>query len=266
MNALTKTAACAAVAALATLAAPSAQAQSRFDAVEQTGVLNVGWGKFPPYEYQDVISGELKGILIDLAKEVATRVGAEAEFTLDTWSTMPAGIAAGRFDIALMGYSDGRAEIVDYSHPLYVSDFTALVAADSDIMTWDQLNQPGNTMAVTTGSSTDEVLTRMANEGTLQLEVRRIKDVGAGILAVSSGNLTAYTNQRDSLSLMVAAQPQLRVIDGAFGQAWFGVVVPKGDETYLEKINGAVAAMREDGTIGNMITQYEVVGAEVPQD
>lgn len=263
---LVRTFAALAFAATGFAVASPASAESRFPKMKEAGVLEVGWGAFPPYEYQDVTSGELKGILIELAKEVAERLGVSADFTLDSWPTMPAGIAAGKFDVALMGYSDGRARIVDYSIPLYVSDFTAVVLGNSTITTWDELNQPGNVMAVTTGSSTDEVLARMQQEGKLKLEVRRIKDVGSGVLAVTGGNVTAYTNQRDSLSLMVKSQPQLRVIDGAFGEAWFGVVVPKGDEEYLANVDKAVKSMRDDGTIAKLIADFQVIGAEVPKN
>ena len=246
------------------LALPASAAESRYPKIKEKGVLEVGWGVFPPYEYKDVTSGELKGILIRLAEEIAGRMGVKANFTQDTWPTMPAGIAAGKFDVALMGFSDGRAKTVDYSKPLYVSDFTAVVMNTSPIKSWDELNKPGNVVATTTGSSTDEVLTRLEKEGKLKLEVRRIKDVGSGVLAVTSGNVTAYANQRDALSLMVASQPQLAILNGAFDQAWFGVVVPKGDKELLEQVDKALASMHAENVIASMIKEYKIIGAEVP--
>jgi len=238
--------------------------ESRYPKLKESGVLEVGWGVFPPYEYKDVTTGELKGVLIRIAEEIAKNLGTKANFTQDTWPTMPAGIAAGKFDVALMGYSEGRAKTVDYSKPIYVTDFTAVVMNNSPIKSWDELNQAGNVLATTTGSSTDEVLTRMEMEGKLKLEVRRIKDVGSGVLAVTSGNVTAYANQRDALGLMVASQPHLAILSGAFGQAWFGVVVPKGDKELLDNVDKAVASMHAANVVGNLITEYKIVGAEVP--
>jgi len=243
------------------LGTTAVHAESMLDLVKKSETLNVGWGEWKPFEYKDVISGELKGIMIDLAGELAKRLDVKAEFVLDAWPTLPAGIAAGRFNVALMGYSDGRAQVVDYSRPLYTSDFTAMVAKSSGITTWDELNVPGNTIAVTTGSSTDEVLAKLTEEGKIKAEVQRIRDVGAGVLAVSSGNVQAYVNQRDSLSLMVAAQPQMALVDGSFGKAWFGVVYPKGDKEFGAAIDAAIDGMIADNYIAGKIAEYEVKGA-----
>lgn len=243
------------------IGAASANAQTAFDDVKASGTLQIGWGEWKPFEYKDVISGELKGVMIDLAAELARRMDLKSEFVLDGWGTMPAGIAAGRFQVALMGYSDGRAKVVDYSRPLYTSDFTGMVSKASGLTTWDELNQPGKKIAVTTGSSTDELLTKLTASGDIKAEVQRIRDVGAGVLAVQSGNVDAYVNQRDSLSLMVAAQPQMTLVDGSFGQAWFGVVFPKGDTAYETAINAAIESMIEDDYIAEKIAEYDIKGS-----
>src|SRR6218665_3705591 len=59
---------------------PAAAQETRLTKIKEKGVLEVGWGVFPPYEYKDVPSGELKGILIKLAEEVAARIDTKANF------------------------------------------------------------------------------------------------------------------------------------------------------------------------------------------
>ncbi len=251
--------------AAVTLGGARAQEASRLPAIQRAGEIRIGWGEFPPFETRDVISGELKGVLIDLAKEIARVLKAKPDFVLDSWPTMTAGIAAARFDIALMGYSDGRASVCDFSRRLYNTEWTAIVQKASGVTRWADLNQSGKTIAVTTGSSTDEEFRRMEQDGRMKAEVTRIRDVGAAILAVTSGNVHGYANQRDVLSLVEARQPQIGLLADAFGETWFGVVMPKGDAELKRAVDNAIVELIRTNVIADLIAKHNVKGATQAQ-
>ncbi|MFT4067656.1 substrate-binding periplasmic protein [Paraburkholderia sp.] len=242
---------------------PSSFAQSRLPQIQQQKEVRFGWGEFRPYESRDVVSGQLQGPLIDMADELAKSLGANPKFVLDSWPTLPAGIAANRFDLVIMGYSDGRAQTIDFSRPLYTAQFTALSRADSGVASWDQLNVAGRKIAVTTGSSSDEQLMKLEKQGGLKAEVVRIRDVGAAILALQSHNVDGYVNQRDVLSLMAKARGgELKVLAGSFGDTWFGVALPKGDPALRQAVNKAIGEMIGANYIAQVLAKYNIDGAQ----
>lgn len=246
----------------ANLAGP-ASASDLLDSMKQTGELKVGWAEWNPFETRDVTSGDLKGVLIDVANEIAKRMDAKAVFVQDNWATLPAGIAAGKFSASIMSITPGRSQIVTFTDPIYSSDFTAIVSTGTGLATWDEVNKEGNTIAATTGSAGDEVITALEKEGKIKADIVRIKDVGAAILAVKTGKNSAYVNQRDVLTLMSRQQDGLKVVDGKFGYSPAGLALPKDDAEALAAFNKIVDEMNADGTTAALFEKNGIAGIQV---
>ncbi len=246
--------------ALTVSAAPTAFAGSLLETVQKTHQVSFGWAEWKPFEYHDVLSGQLKGMLIDLAGAIGAQLNAKPTFVEDNWATLASGVAAHKFDLALLGITPERSQIVDFTHPLYYTSFTAIVGAHGTSATWSELNQPGYTVAVTTGSNTDEVLTNLEREHKIKARIIRIKDVGAAIVALASGKVTGYADQQDELMGICANQPQFKIVTGTFGAAEFGVAVAKGDPKFKAAVNNAVVEVLQNGTVQRLLTEYKVVG------
>ena len=73
--------------------------------VLDAGKLVIGAeGNWIPYVYNEDGTGELTGFEVEVAKEVASRMGVEAEFQIsDSWDPVMAGLDAGRWDIVICG-------------------------------------------------------------------------------------------------------------------------------------------------------------------
>ncbi|MER8843686.1 substrate-binding periplasmic protein [Mesorhizobium australicum] len=244
-----------------TFAVAQADAASALEKVKSSGEIQVGWAEWRPMEYRDTSTGDLKGVLIAFAEELAKRLGAKADFVEDNWSTLPAGIAADKFQIALMGITEARQKVLDFSQPLYHVPFTVIVKDSSNLKTFDQVNTTENSIAVTTGSSTDELLAGMERAGKLKAKVVRLKDVGGALLSVTTGKTTAFASSIDDLSQIVKQQKALRIVDGSFGASIFAVSHAKGQKDMNEAIDKGVSAMIQDGTVAKLLVQYSVSGS-----
>ena len=67
--------------------------------VKDSGVLTIGTeGTYPPFTFHDD-SNKLTGFDVEVAKEVAKRLGVKAEFKETQWDGMFAGLDAKRFDM-----------------------------------------------------------------------------------------------------------------------------------------------------------------------
>ena len=105
-------------------------------------------GDYPPLTYRDPATGRYSGVDIDMATDLAARLGREPVFVATSWPTLLADLAApGRCDIAMGGITDTpqRRRVGDFTKPYLSSGKTAVVgAANADrLSSIEQINQPG---------------------------------------------------------------------------------------------------------------------------
>ncbi|RLT42084.1 MAG: cysteine ABC transporter substrate-binding protein [Chloroflexi bacterium] len=129
-------------------AAPAA-ADDLLAEIMKNGVIRVSTDA--NYEPQSFLnsSGEFIGFDVDVAKEIAARLGVEVEFVTPDWDLITAGNWGGQWDMSVgsMTATTARAEVLHFATPAYYytpAQFAA--AADSGIATLADLN--GKTICV----------------------------------------------------------------------------------------------------------------------
>ena len=77
----------------------SEETQSLYDEIQEKGVLTIGTeGTYAPYTFHND-ADELTGYDVEVAREIADRMGVEAEFKETKWDSMFAGLNTERFDM-----------------------------------------------------------------------------------------------------------------------------------------------------------------------
>jgi cystine transport system substrate-binding protein len=102
--------------------------------VKDKGTLLIGTeGTYPPFTFHDT-SGNLTGFDVDLATEVAKRIGVKPEFKETQWDAMFAGLDAKRFDMIAneVGIRPDRQEKYDFSDPYITSAGVLIAHKDND--------------------------------------------------------------------------------------------------------------------------------------
>lgn len=240
-----------------------ASAQDVLEKVKAAGELKIGWAEWRPLEYRDIASGELKGALIVLAEEVSKRMELKSSFVQDNWSTITAGIAADKFQVALMANSVARDRVVDFTQPIYRVPYSVIVKDSSGLKSFDEVNTPEHSISVTTGSTTDELLTELSQSGELKAQVVRLKDVGGALLSLTTGNTTAFATTVDALGQIVEQQTGLRLVEGSFGASPYAIAHAENNEPLNKALNEAIASMVEDGTVEKILKDHNVTGPVV---
>ena len=89
-------------------------------------------GTYPPFTFHDE-SGKLTGFDVEIAQEVANRLGVEAEFMETQWDAMFAGLDAKRFDMVAnqVGIKPERQEKYDFSDP-YITSKAVLITNENN--------------------------------------------------------------------------------------------------------------------------------------
>ena len=123
--------------------------------------------KYPPQsELQP--DGTYKGFDIDVATEVAKRLGITVEFTTPDWTAITAGGWGGRWDVSVgsMTITVDRKKVLDFSPPYYYTPAQMAASTHSGITTMDGL--AGKTICSGESTTYDQWLNGKLDYGTGQ--------------------------------------------------------------------------------------------------
>ena len=255
---------------VAALVSGGAWAGETLDRVTGNGAMvvatNSGW---PPQSFLDE-NNELTGFDVDVAKEIARRLGVEVSFQTPDWAVMTGGHWSGRFDLAVGSITPtkARAQVIDFPAVYYYSPYVFVVHEDSPSDTRDDLN--GKVIGVETATTSEDYINRRLEidapgippiEYTLEPgEIRTYADsmlpfddlrLGDGVRldAVIAPEQTALTAIKNGYPL--------RVIEGDYAfREPLVVVTDKGDPEWDAKIGEIVQSMKDDGTLAQLTTKW----------
>jgi polar amino acid transport system substrate-binding protein len=216
----------------------------------------------PPMQYADQ-TGQMKGMRIDLAVEVAKRLCLQPEFVDAEYSVMIAGLRGGRWDMIDAGLfvTSERLKIL-YMIPyedLAVSISTRMADKDK-IKALDDLS--GKAVATDLGGY-DEKQMRILNEdfrkrGLPQMDLRVFDGYAAAYQALRAGQVDATTTIDP-----VAKQYEQR---GEFAQVLSHLYATPGSLSFGNKalataVSDVLKDMKKDGSFDALLSRYGVSAA-----
>lgn len=242
--------------------APSAEARQQ---LAPTGKLRVGFlGTAPTHAIKDPTSGELTGPAVDLGKEMARRIGVPFEpVSYTSFAPVLAGAKSGEWDIAMMGISSERAQIVDFSAPYMVVEFSFLVPSGSPISTLADVDRPGVRVAVLEKSSPDAYLSRTLRNAALV----RLPTLAETVQSLHAGKADAAFGTKAGMLGQAARLAGSRVLEGAFGGEETAIAVPQGRPLAAAYARQFVESVKSEGLVKSAIEKAALRGVIVaPND
>ncbi|KPQ05733.1 MAG: polar amino acid transport system substrate-binding protein [Rhodobacteraceae bacterium HLUCCA12] len=244
------------------VAAPNPAAADDLDDVRERGVLRVALsGVYPPFSMTND-QNEVVGFDVDIAKEIASRIGVEAEIITTAWDGIIAGLVTGRYDtiIASMSITPEREEVVDFVGPYYSAGRTVFVAEDSEFESIDDLN--GQTIGVTLGETHEEWARSQTDR---DWTLRTYRGLNELVLETRNGRIDAFV--ADSVAGALAARESdtdLRAIelpgeDGASVDV--GIAIRKENPELADAMQTALDEMMEDGTYMDIANEW--IGSDI---
>jgi polar amino acid transport system substrate-binding protein len=212
---------------------------------------------FAPMGFRDE-KGNLIGFDVELAEEVAKRIGVTMKFQPIDWSMKETELNAGNIDFIWNGYTitPARQEMVAFSKPYLENSQIIVTLIDSEINTKADLS--GKNVAVQAESSaldainTDpEVAASFGKLVEFSTNNEAFSDLEAGrsdALVVDEVLARFYMKQN--------GQENYKVLEENFGDEEYGVGVRKSDTELLEKLDKALDEMKKDGTYDKIYTKW----------
>ena len=219
-------------------------------AAENKATFTVGFDQdFPPMGFVGD-DGEFTGFDLELAAEVAKRMGKEIKYQPIAWDAKDMELTSGNIDCIWNGFSiQGREDKYTWSKPYMKNDQVFVVKSDSSIDSIEDL--AGKTVEVQTDSSAEAALkenTELANTfGKLQT----VADYNTGFMDLEMGGVDAIA--MDS----VVANYQIKkrggngftVLDTPLSSEEYGIGFKLGNETLRNEVQKALEDMKADGTM-----------------
>lgn len=224
--------------------------------VKKEGVLRAGVAIAAPTAFKDPKSGDLEGIVIQIGKEAAKRLGVKFEASETGWDTIIAGLQANKYDVALAGLFETpqRRQVVDFV-TIGEEGIAFLVRKDNNkLNTADDLNKSGVTIATVTGSGSEQMIRENFKNSEIKSIISSTGGSGAPPEEVIAGRVDAA--QFDAVLSLAYQQrfPDLKVVPAdAFEKPLFptpiGIGIRKGDSKFQAYLQSVVDELKKQGMI-----------------
>ncbi len=259
----------AAVTALGLASVQTADAGAVLDRVKERGVLRVATDPAYPPQSSQRPDGTFEGFDIDVATEIAKRLGVQVEFVTPAWEIITAGRWGDRWDISVgsMTPTRERAEVLDFPAIYYYTPASFAVHESCPYQSLDELN--GKVIG-TCGACTYEFYLRHD----LKIDAEGVPPFEH---SVTPGEIRTYetdTNVFDDLRLgcgtrldagisalptiqeAIKAGYPLRVLGDPVFYEPLAVAIDKGDPEFAAEIARIVKEMHEDGTLSQFSVKW----------
>jgi len=207
---------------------------------------------------------EPRGITVDLARELAKRLGVPLEMTTyDAAGKVFEALKAGSWDIAFLAIEPVRAAEIAFTAPYVLIEGNYMVPVDSALETPADVDRAGIRIAVAKGSAYDLYLTRTLKNAAL---VRSQNGPEAMDMFVRD-KLEVAAGVKQPIVAYVKSHPGLRVIEPRFMAIGQAVGTPKarydGREAAPKYLRAFVEEMKASGFVAKALERSNQPDAAV---
>ena len=217
-----------------------------------TTTFTVGFdAEYPPYGYMDDETGDYTGFDLELAQEVAKRLGLEYKAQPIAWDSKDMELESGNIDCIWNGFTmTGREDDYTWTEPYMANQQVFVVANDSDINS--QADLAGKIVEVQADSSAEAALKEAPELTATFKELLTTADYNTAFMDLEMGSVDAI-----AMDVIVAGyQIEQRgesdkyvILDETLSSEEYGIGFKKGNEELRDKVQSTLEEMAEDGTL-----------------
>ena len=205
-------------------------------------------GYYEPYNFIND-DGEIDGFERELGDELCRRADLECTWVTNDWDTIIPNLQAGDYDTIMAGMSitDERDELIDFTQPYFPpspSVYLALAGAGDEAANGKIAVQEATIQSdYLSGSGADMVEYKLAEE-----PIDAVLNGEADATLVDSG--FAHDKIAETGGRLAIVGPEVPIDNG------IGVGVREDDTELKAKLDEAIAAMKEDGSLNDLIEKW----------
>ena len=213
------------------------------------GTLIVGFDQdFPPMGFVGD-NGEYTGFDLELAQEVAKRLGLEYKAQPIAWDSKDMELESGNIDCIWNGFTmTGREDDYTWTEPYMANQQVFVAANDSDINS--QADLAGKIVEVQADSSAEAALKEAPELTATFKELLTTADYNTAFMDLEQGAVDAI-----AMDVIVAGyqiqqrNADFKILDDSLSEEEYGVGFKKGNTELRDKVQSTLEEMAEDGTL-----------------
>ncbi len=251
---------------VATLGCTAAWGQSASSSeIAPTGRLRVGVQTASPILASRAPDGSVSGVVIDLGKFIANRLGLEFEAVVyANQETYAQSFGKGEWDIAIGVRSPLVEEKTVLGPDFMVADAMYIAAPGRVFADASQIDRPGVKVGVSQGGGSDQLLSRALKSAQL---VRVPGGVRNAVEALRTGAVDVWAANPVTLQAIEEALPGSKVLPGAYTTGRYAVSLPKERSAEAQsKLVQIVNEAKRTGVVQGAIERAGFKGVRVAPD
>jgi polar amino acid transport system substrate-binding protein len=238
--------------------APSSVPEAARNELAPTGKIRVGLiAANPIFVTPNTPPGETRGLAVDIARELSTRVGVPMEpLRYPTVGALVESAGKGEWDIAFLAIDPERASAMNFTEAYMFTGNTFLVAAGSTAQGIEDLDRPGKTIATLARSAQEIWLKKNAKSATLV----SASSPAAAYQMLREGKVDAVTSVGPLLAEGAKQVPGSRILATSYVDTPIGMAVAKGRPAAYAYAYQFIADINAAGTVRDGIARHNLAG------
>lgn len=219
-----------------------------WERIQRTGVVRIGMdATYPPFELQDA-TGQFVGYDVDLANELASRWGVQAQFVNVHFDGLYDALHAGKFDliISALPYDPTLTEDVLYS-PSYLNAGLVLVAPDTDTRITGPRDLAGKRVSVEMGAGGHLEARRLLEQVRIPLDIVPADTPEQALQALADGQTDACIVDAVSAHRFARAAGGVRICKNYLVDEQYVIAMPRHSGALWNRVTEELARMEKDG-------------------
>ena len=203
---------------------------------------------FPPMGFRDE-NNNIVGFDIDVATEVANRMGVELKLQPIEWSTKEMELNTGSVDCLWNGLSidDERKQAMDLSEPYMTNRMVLVVLNDSEYT--DQASLAGKTIGVQNGSTAAKILEESDFAKTIGNTIGFKDNVTAFMELETKGIDAIFMDEVVANYAITSQNKDFKVLEDGLTEEEYAVGFKKGNTALKNEVQKYIDEMKADGTM-----------------
>ncbi|WP_053956086.1 amino acid ABC transporter substrate-binding protein [Inediibacterium massiliense] len=235
----------------------STQQDQSLQGIKDNGKFVLGLDdSFPPMGFRDE-KGEIVGFDIDLAKEVAKRMGVELEVKPIDWDGKVLSLNNQDIDVIWNGLTvtPERKEQILFSKDYLKNRQIVIVNKDSNIENKKDLTN--KVVAVQLGSSGEDALNADEKTSKAIKEIRKFSNYTEALLDLKAGRVDAVViDEVVGRYYMGKREGEYKIAKEDFGEEGYAIGFRKNDISFQQEVDKILDEMKKDGTTGEISKKW----------
>ena len=221
-----------------------------------SGKFTVGFDQeFPPMGFVGD-DGQFTGFDLDLAKEVASRLGLEFVPQPINWDAKDMELDSGNIDCIWNGFTmQGREDDYTWVGPYMANNQVFVVTADSNIASKADL--AGKAVEVQKDSSGLAALQGEAELSASFGSMTEVADYNTALMDLESGACDAVCMDSIVAGYQIKSSGKdMKILDDTLAAEEYGIGFKKGEDELAKAVYDTLMAMKDDGTVAKISNDW----------